>query len=338
MSTPIGPPPRPAQTSERSIPERMCGGPGTAETTSKVVGRRPPAPPPLSPPGTIVSGRGAGTARQIPSKVETHGGASHRPGQAVLAPSTQPAPHSPRVLSSPSVPRGLPATPHLSSDSPSPAHLLLLEDPTTDPQTPGQFPGFHGQAPEAVPRSWAWGCSEGSTPTPTLQGTGPHADLAAEPSEPGGPHSASLALTPFPAHLCFWKTELAPLQPCQLVAAHAAAQSTHFCSSKSVLTSELAPFQPASLRATLPAPSLTKGPLLGDLRHALSFLGLRFCGPVHMVARTQLGRDEPGVSPQLWLPWPSLAIPGPPWPSVALCGLPGPPALFGPPWPFLAPA
>lgn len=45
------------------------GSCGNNKQTARSWGARPPAPS-----GTVVSGRGAGTARQIPSKVETGGG------------------------------------------------------------------------------------------------------------------------------------------------------------------------------------------------------------------------------------------------------------------------
>lgn len=109
--------------------------------------------------------------------------------------------------------------------------------PIHEPMRIGPCQGERGAS-----RSPAWG-SEG----PELLGwpcpLQPHVDWVAEPSEPGGrgPTFAGLTLTPIPAHLCFWKTEPAPQQPCQLAAIPAVTPGPLLCSSKAILPSELGP-------------------------------------------------------------------------------------------------
>lgn len=80
-----------------------------------------------------------------------------------------------------------------------------------------------GQGGRWAPKPAAWesrACGFWGTPPSAA-----HVDQAAEPSEPSGPggwggrgggHSTGLTLTPSSAHLCFWKTEPAPRQPCSL--------------------------------------------------------------------------------------------------------------------------
>lgn len=168
MSTPICPPPQPVRTGERSLPEKTCGVQRLQRPRTRWWGAGLLLCTPSrhycfwprfrnSEADSFESGDPRRSSRR-----------TLRPSQAVLAPSTRPA-YSPRGLSSPSAPGGLPAAAHFSSDCPSPAHLLLWGDLTPDLQTPGRFPGLHGQAPEAVPRSWAWAVPK-TQPSPPPSG------------------------------------------------------------------------------------------------------------------------------------------------------------------------
>lgn len=185
MSTPICPPPQPVRTGERSLPERMCGGPGTAKTADQVVGRRPPALYPL--PDVIVSGRGTGTARQIPSKVEIHGGPPVVPCGPVRLCWLQ-APGRPTALGASAhlLPQGA-CQPHPTSVQT--AHLLpICCFGGTSPQTCRPRDGFQGSMdrPLRLSPEAGLGLFPRLNPHPHPPGTGPPVDQAAEPSEPGG--------------------------------------------------------------------------------------------------------------------------------------------------------
>lgn len=111
-------------------------------------------------------------------------------------------------------------------------------------------------------------------------------------------------------------------QPCQHVSTHAVTQSTHFCSSKSVLTSELARCQPGLTQGHLPAPPTPKAHFWGPWK-CPPLSGPQVLGVGPHGGKNAAGGDEPGEPA-------ALVVTSNTWPSLALCGLPGPL------WPSLA--
>lgn len=162
------------------------------------------------------------------------------------------------------------------------------------------------------------GCSQDSTLTPTLRAPVPlwtkllsHQNLGATFHRP---HA-----DPLPSPSVFLENRAGAQQPCQHVSTHALTQSTHFCSSKSVLTSELARCQPGLTQGHLPAPPTPKAHFWGPWK-CPPLSGPQVLGVSPHGGKNTTGGDEPGKPA-------ALVVTSKTWPSLA---------LFGPPWPFLA--